>query len=112
MRRCSSAAPPRIRLTGGEALEIAAEHFRLLRIEYRSVFGPKASLPSAVQAAPPHAPAILATAGIEAPRLGITAGPAQRCDACEAPGGGAAVTLGLKEGSRNCSRSGMCLASR
>lgn len=45
---------------GSEALELPAQHYRLLRAAYRNTFGPKAPLPAAAQKAPPFEPAILA----------------------------------------------------
>ncbi|MBW4053016.1 MAG: DUF748 domain-containing protein [Proteobacteria bacterium] len=45
---------------GPDALELPAEHYRLLRAAYRSTFGPTAPLPAAARKGPPFKTAILA----------------------------------------------------
>ena len=49
-----------VALVGPEALELPAEHYRLLRAVYRKTFGPMAPLPVAARKVPPFDSAILA----------------------------------------------------
>ncbi len=62
---------------GRAALELPAEHYRLLRADYQKTFGPKAALPAAAQKVPPFDPAILEMQSALLKRKQISAGDLQ-----------------------------------
>ncbi|MGH8296708.1 MAG: DUF748 domain-containing protein, partial [Steroidobacteraceae bacterium] len=69
-KRGGQGSPPP---AGPEALELPAEHYRLLRAAYRNTFGPKAPLPAAARKAPPFEPAIRALRSALLERIRISA---------------------------------------